>query len=445
VTARSRHRGPGSRFARRAGAIAAAAAVTLTGLVAGAPTATADPTIGSAVTGTRAGGATVTWRPNTVAVSDRVDLADGTTWGLSGDGRPYRWTPGSTAETLVPNPGNLRFSQLVGSGHTVYGLAADRSVWAWGGDTVAANYFMPGEGAGTAGVSTLGNSAFGAGSTTTNPVKVELPEQLYIDIAANKNGGFALSEAGDVYAWGKIPVRFGGDATRDVNYDERNPIPDTPLPGTGNSFDMASIWAGDVSSVPGYDFSTDGYDFAAWGKGGELFKYYGVRLMFTNDQLPKPYLAGGLIDYAPAGITQVNPAPVAVSVEVTSVTFGGVPAAAIARSGSDWVFTAPAMQVCGPQDVIVEWKLGGVQMTTAVYPGAYTITDLCAPTAPTNVTWTMGSTTASVSFTPPVPGQNTAAISFYTVTARPLAGGSTITTTGTTSPITLSGLQPDSQ
>jgi hypothetical protein len=71
-------------------------------------------------------------------------------------------------------------------------------------------------------------------------------------------------------------------------------------------------------------------------------------------------------------------------------------------------------------------------------PSPIGLSTASAPGAPTIETTTAADRTAAVAFTPPIDGGSP--ITGYTATATPVAGGAPVTATGTSSPITITGL-----
>ncbi|WP_321384925.1 putative Ig domain-containing protein [Rhizobium sp.] len=115
---------------------------------------------------------------------------------------------------------------------------------------------------------------------------------------------------------------------------------------------------------------------------------------------------------------------------VTSIKFGGTDASSFTiNSATSITATSPAHNTTGTVDVAVS---DGTNTSTLSNAFTYAPT---VPDAPTIGTATAGNGQATVSFTAPA-SDGGAAISHYTVTASP--GGATAT--GTTSPITVTGL-----
>ncbi|MBE7324521.1 hypothetical protein IEQ44_07640 [Nocardioides sp. Y6] len=172
--------------------------------------------------------------------------ARSSTYALCNDGSVWAWGLNSSYQLGVGHTKNRHYpvrvhevsgvTALAAGTETAYALTADGRVWAWG----SGRY---GE---------LGNRRSGFGTVATKPVPVSLPPTI-VQIAAGGRSAYALTDEGEVYAWGAGGVGQRGNGTTGA---------ETPRPvKVAGLDDIVEIDAGQVTA---YALGEDGTMYG-WG------------------------------------------------------------------------------------------------------------------------------------------------------------------------------------
>lgn len=306
--------------------------------------------------------------PNPPGVTEFIQVMAGRyhSLALASDGTAYAWGAGNGGKlgngatdnvdvpTLVTMPTGVTFATLAAGEVASAAIAADGSVYAWGGNF---------------------SGTIGDGTNTDR--RVPTPVQMPVGVgAATLSVGSehmaALGKDGKGYAWGLGRYgQLGNGAVDDSNIPELVSVP------TGIVF-RSVVAAGNST----YALTADGIAYA-WGLNVDGQLGDGTT---TNRRVPTPVhmpvgvtftvIGGGIghtvaqgsdantyawgsngFDQLGDGTTrrQVFPVPVTRDVIILSVTFGGVAGTSVAQANGTGSATTPPG--CGPVDVVVRWSL----------------------------------------------------------------------------------------
>ena len=236
---------------------------------------------------------------------------------LTADGRFVRHTGSFPA---LPDPVTpLTFS--VGGTHQL-SLGDDGQLYLWGGNS-------------------QGQVGIGSTSTTVSaPTPVDILEATlpFIGGIARANHSFAIDSDGSLWGWGQNRTGVIGDGVATTG-NRLVPV-SVALPDDVRIASIASSHgAGDNHTVA---IDTDG-KLWTWGASG-------------------PRLGRGLVTG-----TEFTPGQIVSEIEVTGVTFGGVPGTSLDADGAEWTVVTPAGT--GTVDVVVTWTQYGATHTTVFEDG----------------------------------------------------------------------------
>ncbi|BDR52348.1 hypothetical protein KIM372_02550 [Bombiscardovia nodaiensis] len=248
-------------------------------------------------------------------------------WGKANGSPPpiNGWTPTmiNTPERLY-SPSSYPLTAIASGFEHSLGLTSDGKVYSWGNNDE-------------------GQLGYATNSIANVPHLVDLPSGIsFTAVSALEDSSLALSASGQIYAWGRM----------DYGTPERqSPVP-VYLPG---GVSATSISAGSSSALA-MDSSGNVY---SWGS-----NLYASRVTLPAGSRAVSIASGNAIlcDNGHAyrlvkGVLQQIAVPI---VSLTSVSFGGTPAAGFALKSSDgmWHATTPA-HASGTVTVSIGWKVGG--------------------------------------------------------------------------------------
>ena len=313
-----------------------------------------------------------------------VTANDQSGYALGADGNIYAWggndfgqlgdgtdVPSLVPVTVVGAPaGALPFRAVAAGGGTAFGLGADGTIYAWGGNNAGA----------------LGDGTWITSRPTPEAVLTSgLPASAlpFVQVTAGGNSGYGLGADGTVYAWGYNSTGQLGDGTI-----TSRPTPEAVLTSglPASALPFVKVAAGASAA---YGLGTDGVVYS-WGGNaygqlgdGNTTNFGPDAVAVDTSGLPSgalPFLdvnasAVGVSGYALGSDGNIyswgmnysgqlgdgtitnrwSPVPVwGRAVTVLGVTFGGVAGTGLSQQGGIWTVTAPAG--CGPVDVVVSYR-----------------------------------------------------------------------------------------